>query len=110
MYSTCSLEPEECERVVERVGGVRRVSVDGLTAELGEQGIFFRGLDLDSAVREGALRTLPGVHAVGMGFMRWCWSGSEGFVGWLHTPGTRRAMPVHASRRFTASLCCPAAK
>ncbi len=62
VYSTCSLEPEECERVVERVSGVRRVSVDGLTAELGEQGIFFSGVDLDSAVRDGALRTLPGVH------------------------------------------------
>jgi len=62
VYSTCSLEPEECERVVEGLSGVRRVSVDGLIAELGEQGIFFSGVDLDSAVRDGALRTLPGVH------------------------------------------------
>ncbi len=62
VYSTCSLEPEECERVVESLGGVRMVSVEGLTAELREQGIFFSGVDLDSAVRDGALRTLPGVH------------------------------------------------
>jgi 16S rRNA (cytosine967-C5)-methyltransferase len=66
VYSTCSLEPEEGERVVEAVvggvGGVRRVPVEGLTAELGEQGILLHGVELDSAVREGALRTLPGVH------------------------------------------------
>jgi 16S rRNA (cytosine967-C5)-methyltransferase len=66
VYSTCSLEPEECERVVEAVvvggGGVRRVSVDGLIAELGEQGILLHGVELDSAVRDGALRTLPGGH------------------------------------------------
>ncbi len=64
VYSTCSLEPEECERVVEAVvgaGGVRRVPVDGLMAELGERG-FCQGVELDSVVRGGALRTLPGVH------------------------------------------------
>jgi 16S rRNA (cytosine967-C5)-methyltransferase len=33
-----------------------------LIAELGEQGIFLSGVDLGSAVRDGALRTLPGVH------------------------------------------------
>jgi 16S rRNA (cytosine967-C5)-methyltransferase len=63
VYSTCSLEPEECERVVEAVAdGVRKVQVEGLLAELGEQGILLKGLELDSAVREGSLRTLPGVH------------------------------------------------
>ena len=65
VYSTCSLEPEECERVVEAVagvGGVRRVPVDGAFAELGEQGILLSGVKLDSAVRDGVLRTLPGVH------------------------------------------------
>lgn len=61
VYSTCSLEPEECERVVEAVG-LRRVSVAGLLAELGEQGILLGGVELGSAVRDGALRTLPGVH------------------------------------------------
>jgi 16S rRNA (cytosine967-C5)-methyltransferase len=66
VYSTCSLEPEECGRVVEAVivrgGGVRRVSIEGLMAELEEQGILLHGVELDSAVRDGALRTLPGVH------------------------------------------------
>ena len=64
VYSTCSLEPEEGERVVEAVigDGVRRVPVEGLIAELGEQGILLHGVELDSAMREGALRTLPGVH------------------------------------------------
>jgi 16S rRNA (cytosine967-C5)-methyltransferase len=66
VYSTCSLEPEECELVIESVvsatGGVRRVSVEGLLGELAEQGVLLKGVELGSAVREGALRTLPGVH------------------------------------------------
>jgi 16S rRNA (cytosine967-C5)-methyltransferase len=65
VYSVCSLEPEEGERVVEAVvgkGGVRRISVEGLVAELGEQGVLLGGVELSSAVRDGALRTLPGVH------------------------------------------------
>jgi 16S rRNA (cytosine967-C5)-methyltransferase len=62
VYSTCSLEPEECERVVEAVDGVRKVSVEELMAELGEQGILLNGVELGSAVRDGVLRTLPGVH------------------------------------------------
>jgi 16S rRNA (cytosine967-C5)-methyltransferase len=65
VYSTCSLEPEECEGVVEAVvgsAGVRRVPVEGLVAELGAQGVLLAGMELDSAVRDGALRTLPGVH------------------------------------------------
>jgi 16S rRNA (cytosine967-C5)-methyltransferase len=65
VYSTCSLEPEECERVVEAVvgvGGVRTVPVEALMAELGERGILLNGVELGSAVRGGALRTLPGIH------------------------------------------------
>jgi len=65
VYSTCSLEPEECERVVEDVAGkagVTRVPVDGLVEELAEQGVLLTGVELGSAVRDGALRTLPGVH------------------------------------------------
>lgn len=66
VYSTCSLEPEECEDVVEAVvgatAGVRRVSVEELLGELVEQGVLLNGVELGSAVREGALRTLPGVH------------------------------------------------
>jgi 16S rRNA (cytosine967-C5)-methyltransferase len=65
VYSVCSLEREEGEQVVESVvakGGVRRIPVEGLVAELGEQGILLGGVELSSAVRDGALRTLPGVH------------------------------------------------
>jgi 16S rRNA (cytosine967-C5)-methyltransferase len=68
VYSTCSLEAEECEGVVDAVaGGVRRISVEGLLAELGDQGILLNGFDVGSMVRGGALRTLPGVHG-GDGF------------------------------------------
>src|SRR3979409_2120474 len=35
VYSTCSLEPEECERVVEKMGWVRKVPIEGLMGELG---------------------------------------------------------------------------
>jgi 16S rRNA (cytosine967-C5)-methyltransferase len=64
VYSTCSLEPEECESVVDGVVGedFRRVPAEGLVGELGEQGILLAGVELNSAVRDGALRTLPGVH------------------------------------------------
>ena len=52
VYSTCSLEPEENEAVVAAVaGGWRRVDVAGLHAAVTPE-----------MVREGALRTLPGVH------------------------------------------------
>src|SRR5207302_1768131 len=57
VYSTCSLEPEECERVVV---DLKRVPVDGLIAGLG--GILLPGLEVGSMVRDGALRTLPGAH------------------------------------------------
>ena len=63
VYSTCSLEPEENERVVEAVlagGGFRRVPVDGLVASLRDSGVLKD--EVGSAVRDGALRTLPGVH------------------------------------------------
>jgi 16S rRNA (cytosine967-C5)-methyltransferase len=69
VYSTCSLEPEECERVVEEVIGgmdavkVDRIPVEGLLAKLAESAVLSEGTDLASAVREGALRTLPGVHS-----------------------------------------------
>jgi 16S rRNA (cytosine967-C5)-methyltransferase len=65
VYSTCSLEPEECERVVDAVvgaGGVRRVPVDGVLEELGGQGILLDGLERDSMVRGEDLRTVPGMH------------------------------------------------
>jgi 16S rRNA (cytosine967-C5)-methyltransferase len=70
VYSTCSLEPEECEQVVDAVAGtsgLRRIAVSGLLTELAEQGILLDGVELASAVREGSLRTLPGVQG-GDGF------------------------------------------
>ena len=51
VYSTCSLEPEECEQVVEAVvGGMewRRVPMEGLIAELSEQGALLAGVELGS--------------------------------------------------------------
>jgi 16S rRNA (cytosine967-C5)-methyltransferase len=65
VYSTCSLEPEENEGVVEAVvsgAEFRRVPVDGLLDSLSASGVLRAGVDLASAVRDGALRTLPGVH------------------------------------------------
>ena len=65
VYSVCSLEPEEGEQVVEAVvgkDGARLVPVEGLIAELREQGVLLDEVNLDSAVRHGALRTLPGAH------------------------------------------------
>ena len=65
VYSTCSLETEECERVVGNViaaAGARQVPVEGLIAGLAEAGILRRDLELASTVRGGNLRTLPGVH------------------------------------------------
>lgn len=65
VYSTCSLEPEECEQVVAAVTegtGLRRIPVDGLVAGLSESGLLRSGVDLGSALVDGALRTLPGVH------------------------------------------------
>jgi 16S rRNA (cytosine967-C5)-methyltransferase len=65
VYSVCSLEPEEGERVVEAIvgeNGARRVPVEGLIAELEAQGVLLDDINLESAVRDGVLRTLPGVH------------------------------------------------
>jgi 16S rRNA (cytosine967-C5)-methyltransferase len=61
VYSTCSLEAEECEDVVDAVvakTGAKRVSVEGMLAGVG----LAEGFELGSVVRDGALRTLPGVH------------------------------------------------
>jgi len=68
VYSTCSLEPEENEQVVEAVAteaGVRRVPVGTLIAQLAEMHLLQQDVAtglVESAVRDGALRTLPGVH------------------------------------------------
>jgi 16S rRNA (cytosine967-C5)-methyltransferase len=65
VYSTCSLEAEENERVVESVAGLRRISVEPLIARLAESGVLREDVAsnlIGSAVKDGALRTLPGVH------------------------------------------------
>lgn len=67
VYSTCSLEREECELVVETVlaesgPGWERVDVGDLLKALRDRG-FVKG-EMRNAVRDGALRTLPGVHPV----------------------------------------------
>jgi 16S rRNA (cytosine967-C5)-methyltransferase len=57
VYSTCSLEPEENEAVVEAVAsGFLRVAVSELLGAVPGLGV------LDGLVKDGALRTLPGVH------------------------------------------------
>jgi 16S rRNA (cytosine967-C5)-methyltransferase len=68
IYSTCSLEPEENERVIEAVAttaGLHLIPVEPLLAKLVDTG----GLSAEvanqltsSAVRDGTLRTIPGVH------------------------------------------------
>jgi 16S rRNA (cytosine967-C5)-methyltransferase len=71
LYSTCSLEPEENEAVVEAVlakaRGVQRVSLETALASMAAAGILPAEAEAAAtlartAVRGGALRTLPGVH------------------------------------------------
>jgi 16S rRNA (cytosine967-C5)-methyltransferase len=68
VYSTCSLEPEENEQVVAAAlanpdnRDIRQLPIEPLLAELGVSGILSDSADLHSAVRDGALRTLPGTH------------------------------------------------
>ncbi|HEY0162083.1 MAG TPA: RsmB/NOP family class I SAM-dependent RNA methyltransferase, partial [Edaphobacter sp.] len=66
LYSTCSLEPEECERVVESVVGETEsaevVRVEPLLQRLIEEGVL--SAPLREAVDGNYLRTLPGVHPV----------------------------------------------
>ena len=72
VYSTCSLEPEENEAVVASVLasiggeiGLERISIAPLLANLCDSGVLegeATALITESAVRDGALRTLPGSH------------------------------------------------
>lgn len=66
VYSTCSLEPEECEQVVAEVlaeTNIVQSPVEPLLQELSGAGTLRHDANLASAVRDGALRTLPGVHS-----------------------------------------------
>jgi 16S rRNA (cytosine967-C5)-methyltransferase len=68
LYSTCSLEPEENERVVEAVleetPGFRLVPVEGILDALAASGVITaEGRErLRSATEGPYLRTIPGVH------------------------------------------------
>ena len=65
VYSTCSLEPEECEQVVENVIGdasVKKIPVEDLIRHLADSAVLREDANLASAVRDGILRTLPGVQ------------------------------------------------
>ena len=68
VYSTCSLEPEENEAVVEEVlretPGFRVVPAEGILDSLAESGVVTTaGRErLRTATEGGYLRTLPGVH------------------------------------------------
>jgi len=65
VYSTCSLEPEECELIVNDViegTNLDRVPVEDLLPRLSAAGVLKEGTDLAAAVQDGSLRTLPGVQ------------------------------------------------
>jgi len=63
VYSTCSLEQEECEAVVTAVAsGWRPVPVSQLMESLEAKKVLRAGLEWSSMVRDEHLRTLPGVH------------------------------------------------
>lgn len=69
LYSTCSLEPEENEQIVESVLarglGVQQLSLEPALAQLGAGGILDQdaaALLQHTALRNGSLRTLPGTH------------------------------------------------
>jgi 16S rRNA (cytosine967-C5)-methyltransferase len=65
LYSTCSLELEENESVIEHVlrgtSGFRVLNIRDSLSELRENGML-AWHDIDSLVREPYLRTIPGVH------------------------------------------------
>lgn len=65
VYSTCSLEPEENEQVVDAAvtrDDFSRVPVEGLMQSLADSGALREPVAMGTAIRDGALRTLPGVH------------------------------------------------
>jgi 16S rRNA (cytosine967-C5)-methyltransferase len=64
VYSTCSLELEENEAVVEAALGAEFEVVDcrGELELLGEAGEIAGGVEIGSLVDSGYLRTIPGVH------------------------------------------------
>ena len=66
VYSTCSLEPEECELVVEGIiagANIKRIPVENLIQKLAESDVLREGANLASAARDSILRTLPGTQS-----------------------------------------------
>jgi 16S rRNA (cytosine967-C5)-methyltransferase len=68
VYSTCSLEPEENERVVADVlaevpksSGIAEISIEPVMQALAQCNVLAEGLVTKTLLREGHLRTLPGV-------------------------------------------------
>jgi 16S rRNA (cytosine967-C5)-methyltransferase len=70
LYSTCSLEPEENEHVVESVlrafsGSIRLLRTEPLLMRLADETVLKpepAEMLIRTAVRGGCLRTLPGIH------------------------------------------------
>jgi 16S rRNA (cytosine967-C5)-methyltransferase len=68
VYSTCSLEPEENEQILAAVtakADLRQVSIEPLLATLAATGILSPATGpalLPSAITNGSLRTIPGIH------------------------------------------------
>ncbi|MCL2661574.1 MAG: RNA methyltransferase [Acidobacteriaceae bacterium] len=63
VYSTCSLEPEECEQVVESIAakeGINTLPVQPVVDHLYRTGVL--RASMDGAVKGNFLRTLPGTH------------------------------------------------
>ncbi len=75
VYSTCSLEREENEDVVEAVlgktaagAGISRVPVSPVLEKIQASGLLLPQPQVEEAVRDGCLRTLPGGSLPGDGF------------------------------------------
>lgn len=72
IYSTCSLEPEENDAVIQSVlaqNPARLISIAELLDLLAKNNIVHESADrLTELVRDGALRTLPGANFQGDGF------------------------------------------
>lgn len=75
LYSTCSLEPEENEQVVAAVmaalgptAGIAQCSLEPVLERLRQSGLLAEGVSLEGVLRDGCLRTLPGVNLAGDGF------------------------------------------